>query len=626
MAEEELHCPECEAVLETEDIYWAHLKIHHPEIYIRKEAERRAERKRRAKERMAKISPILEDIARTFEVSKYLANILYNTMRGRGEDWDRFKTVGVRGVVHIMEELIVPPHTAYHFYDITTKSIGDYQAVDWGSIGEKDWKTRYDSDEYKSQVLERLMRYGVTDIPAGDTEAIAIKLEAEEFAKEQIREVLREHYELGLDDERIQAITESEDILLGLAKEGDVRAKLALGDFSKVPLQRFLRQHELEAQPTRATKKDIEWVKAIAKTTSTVLLRDALIRGKFMSRIIYEPLRKIIAEEIENRRPEEMAEAMMEEPYALTPHLYEIIKQDKALTDQQRADRRRDLGLHRFTFNQLIDSLISRRDQMEDILADFGKLGANTDDINAIRTYIESRWADEDEGVRPPAEAHPGVVRETVRAFREQMEKMEKSILERLDGRLKEIEEKVTAAPKKLPPMVTLEPKDVPPPIVQVFPEKEIYIDTALHGFLCSMCIRDYAAEIAETDYGKPLAQLRGVDRMEAFRRAETMAWGDETAIVMRNPELETALQLIVGPDMMHSFPKNPALYDLCDRHFKECGYSWDNTIRQKVYEYVQVQHMLSAPDFERVGIPGEWVLKMIEEAEGERFAREIPR
>lgn len=626
MAVEDLRCPDCSAVLETEDIYWAHLKIHHPMTYARLEGERIAERKRRAKERMREIMPTLNDIAETFGVSKYLANILYNTLRGRRRKWEDFKQVELKGVKHIMEQLIVPPHTAYYFYYIATRSTGDYQNVDWGAIGEKDWKDRYASDEYKGLILESLQRYGITEMPVEDEEAVAIEMESEEFAKAQINQLLKEVYELGLDDERVQALTESEDILIELAKEGINRAKVALGDYTKVPLQKFLRPHELEQQPTRATKVDIAWVRGAIKGIDTDLLRDALVRGRFMGRVIFKPLREVIAEEIESRRPEEMAEAMMEEPYAFTQHLFELIKHDESLTHEEIGRRREDLELRRHTLKQLIDGLIWRRDTMEDIVEDLSKLGATQDDISAIRNYVESKWAVEGEEARPPAEAHPGVVRETVRAFREQLSKLEESIIKRVDERLGAIEEKITKTPKRLPPPIEIEPKEIPAPIFAILPKEERYIDTTPFAYLCSICVSEECQRLAEELYGEDFARLRGEKRKKVIEEAEIAMWAEPTAIIMRNPELEVALQQVRDPRRWQYFPKEPALYELCDRHFQQCGYGWDNTVRQKIYEFVKVRHELSIPNFTAVGIPAEWIKEQIELAEIERLTREIPR
>jgi len=64
---------------------------------------------------MAEISPTLDDIAGKFGVSRYLANILYNTLRGQKRSWDDFKQVELKAVRHIIEELNVPPHTAYYY-------------------------------------------------------------------------------------------------------------------------------------------------------------------------------------------------------------------------------------------------------------------------------------------------------------------------------------------------------------------------------------------------------------------------------------------------------------------------------------------------------------------------------
>lgn len=586
------------------------------------EEERKAERRRRARERMVEISPTLEDIAGKFGVSKYLAHILYNTLRGQKRSWNDFKQVELKGVQHIMEELNVPPHTAYYFYRITTKAIDDWQNVDWHSIAETDWQSRYASDEYKGQIMERLKRYGVTEIRE-ETEEWAIEMEQEEFAKTQISEVLKEYYEEGLDDDRVDAIKESSDIVLQLAQEGDVKAKIALGDFTNIPLQKFLRPHELEVQKSRATKTDIELVKKMVKGLDVETLTDALKRGKFLGRVIFKPLREVIAYEIESRRPEEMAAEMIQEPYALTPHLLELIKVDDSLSADDIGERRAQLGLKRSTLKQLIDGVIWRRDQMEDIYEDLTKLGADEEDVTAIRQYVRSRWEEVEGEVPEPAVAHEGVIRETIKGLREQMERLTDETLKRVDEKLGEIAERAEKIPKKLPPpKFELVPKEVPPPVFITMPTKDTWIETELHPEFCPMHIREEQQRLAEEMYGKAFYRLGFTERTEVERTARENVSVDPTAIVMRNPELEFALQMIRDPRGYQWFPKEPALYELCEQHFHEVGYDWDNTITQKVFEFVRERRVLSVPDFERVGIPREWVEKQIDVAEAERMAR----
>lgn len=535
MTVEDLRCPECAAELETEDIYWAHLRIHHFPLYTKLEEERKAEKRRRARERMAKISPTLDRIADKFGVNRYLANVFYNTLSGQKRSWEDFKQVELPGVKRIREKLHdIPPHWAYYFYRLATKATGDWQNVNWGDIGESDWRTRYASDEYKNAILKSLERYGITESTAEEEpEAWALEQETEEFAIEQMADVLREYYEEGLDDERLQAIKEGEYVLIIMAKQGDTKAKLALADFTDIPLEKFLPKHELQKQPTRPTKADIEMVKELSKGASTELLKDALIRGKFMGRVIFKDLRTVIANEIESRRTEEMAEEA--------------------------------------------------------------------------------------------AEPHPRVIREAVKAMRESMEELARETME-------SVERKLDAALERMPdamprPSVTLEPKEAKPDIHITVPSREYFIDTTLYPFVCPMHLGEENRLLAESMFDKPLHQLTPTERHQVEEKAKMNLEADPEAMVMRNPELELALQQITDPQGRRMFPKNEALYQLCPKHFEECGYSWDLTVTQSVYEFVEEDRILSIPDFERVGIPGQWVRDMIELAQAERWTRMgIPR
>lgn len=259
-------CPECSTELETLERWWAHLKIHHPAIYDSLKAEEKAERRRKAKERAKKIPEDARFIARKLNIDVFTANSILNRVLSQDQDW---------------------------------------QVVDWEAIGERDWKTRHDRDEYLNQIEERVKRYGIVLHPVEGAKKLELEAMQEEFEVEQLENILDEYYIGGENSDRVEYLKANADTLIMMAQRGVQRAKVALADFlPKIPMEKYLRPEELKGRrgPPKLSPMDLKTDREIAKQLDDETLEDVLKRRKLFGRVLLKKEAEIFAEELEMRR------------------------------------------------------------------------------------------------------------------------------------------------------------------------------------------------------------------------------------------------------------------------------------------------------------------------------------
>lgn len=260
-------CPAgCSIDLETKERRDAHLKIHHPEIWADLKAEEKAERRRKAKERAKTIPEGAKFIARSLNVDVFTANSMLNRILSMDMDWD---------------------------------------IVDWEAIGEVDWKTRHDRDEYLNQIEERVQRYGIILHPVEEATKHELDEMQEEFEVDQLENLLEEIYIGGEDAERVEFLKENVPTLIKMAQRGITRAKVALADFvPEIPMERYLRPEELKGRrgPPKISPKDLKTDREIAKQLDDETLENVLKRRKLFGRVLLKKEAEIFAEELEMRR------------------------------------------------------------------------------------------------------------------------------------------------------------------------------------------------------------------------------------------------------------------------------------------------------------------------------------
>lgn len=167
-------------------------------------------------------------------------------------------------------------------------------------------------------------------------------------------------------------------------------------------------------------------------------------------------------------------------------------------------------------------------------------------------------------------------------------------------------------------------PKIAPPPLIppterverieqrlEMVREPPI-VDTTLHEFVCEGHLGEEAEIIAGSKYGKEYRYLSPEQQVAVFDEAQKNLFGRREGIVLRSPQVESALKQIVTIKGEFLFPHNPLLYSLCREHADRCLYDVLTSIPAKIFKFVVMEKVVSHAHFEKVGLPRSWVGEQI--------------